>query len=91
MLSKYGPPKQAPKPPPLPTGPLNSTSTPQVQALPVQRRGSYAQLKRGSGAGDGAAEAAGSAKAESPNVIGMLKKATHWEVRIMVMIAGAQD
>ena len=77
---KYGPPKQAPKPAPLSTGPLNSTTTPQVQSLPVTRRGSFALLKRqqqacGAGSGSGAEEEG------APSVLGMLKKATHWEVR----------
>ncbi len=72
----YGPPRQVPKPPPLQTGPLNSTSTPQAQSLPVLRRGSYQSLKRqpSKGSDGGAAD-------EAPSVIGMLKKATHWEVR----------
>jgi len=76
---KYGPPKQAPKPAPLPTGPLNSTSTPQVQSLPVQRRGSYAALKRQSG------------KGEESSVVEILKKASHWEVWAIYSSHGISD
>jgi hypothetical protein len=73
--STYGPPKQVPKPPPLKTGPLNSTSTPQAHALPVTRRGSYQSLKKQPNGG--------LMNENTPSVMGMLKKATHWEVRVM--------
>ncbi|GAX80917.1 hypothetical protein CEUSTIGMA_g8352.t1 [Chlamydomonas eustigma] len=67
----YGPPKQVPKPPPLKTGPLNSTSTPQAHALPVTRRGSYQSLKK---------QPSGGVRSEdTTSIMGMLKKATHWE------------
>ena len=69
----WGPPKQAPKPPSL-TGPLNSSSTPQVQALPVKRRGSYQSLKRHATPNQSNIESE-----DAPSVISLLKKATHWE------------
>lgn len=66
----YGGPKPlAVKPPPLKTGPLNASATPQANVLPVKRRGSYQSLKRGTGI----------KTEDEPSVIGMIKKATHWE------------
>jgi hypothetical protein len=66
----YGGPKPlVVKPPPLKTGPLNMSATPQANVLPVKRRGSYQSLKRGSGI----------KTEDEPSVIGMIKKATHWE------------
>eukprot|EP00798_Chlamydomonas_sp_ICE-L_P025644 gene25644-11308_t len=68
----YGGPKIHPKPPSI-TGPLNASTTPQVQSLPVKRRGSYQSLKRHT-------VALSNIKSEdSPSVLTLLRKSTHWE------------
>eukprot|EP00798_Chlamydomonas_sp_ICE-L_P014652 gene14652-20686_t len=69
----YGGPRTVPKPPPI-TGPLNASTTPQVQALPVKRRGSYQSLKRHASPNQSNVESE-----DTPSVMSLLKKSTHWE------------
>ncbi|GLI63425.1 hypothetical protein VaNZ11_006395 [Volvox africanus] len=70
---------------------LNQSTTPQRQALPVKRRGSFQQLKKaGVHAGrDGASSPLDSDS--SPSIFAVVKKSTHWEKYGTVLVLLVAD
>ncbi|EFJ42707.1 hypothetical protein VOLCADRAFT_97137 [Volvox carteri f. nagariensis] len=70
---------------------LNQSTTPQQQALPVKRRGSFQQLKKaGLHAGrDGASSHLDSDS--SPSIFAVVKKSTHWEKYGTVLVLVVAD
>ncbi|GLC61812.1 hypothetical protein PLESTB_001805700 [Pleodorina starrii] len=70
---------------------LNQSTSPQHQALPVKRRGSFKQLKKaGSHVGrDGASSHLDSDS--SPSIFAVVKKSTHWEKYGTVLVLVVAD
>ncbi|GIM02551.1 hypothetical protein Vretimale_7365 [Volvox reticuliferus] len=70
---------------------LNQSTTPQRQALPVKRRGSFQQLKKtGVHSGrDGASSPLDSDS--SPSIFAVVKKSTHWEKYGTVLVLLVAD